>query len=564
MPEADWIVVGGGTAGCVLANRLSAGGARVVLFEAGRDLPPGQEPEEIRSNQPSVILRGTRYLWPRLVATVGAPGPDGRSPPPRLYEQARVLGGGSAVNAQLANRGLPRDYDEWARLGAAGWHWDGVLPYFRQLESDRDFDGPLHGRDGPVHVERVLPPAWSPFSRALARAFDAAGYARLDDQNAEFGDGYFANAYSTRDGVRVTAAGAYLDASVRRRANLLVRTDATVESLLFEGSAVVGVRVREGGVARPWRARRVVLTAGALHTPALLLRAGIGPGDELQALGIAVRASRPGVGRNLMEHPATALAAWVPPAWRSIGPAPRSGHVNLRFSSQVAGAPPSDLYAAFNSRAAWHGVGQRLAFCFVWLNKPDSRGRVRLRSPDPDAEPDVEFRLLEAPGDVARLASGVATVAACLAHEATTGAVRHPFPAAFSPRLRRASQIGARNRIVLGLAGRLLDGPGWLRETLLRRVITQGDALDALLADPALLASYLRRNVTGVWHACGTCRMGDPLDPATVTAPDGRVLGVDGLWVGDASLMPAIPSANTNLPTFMVAEKIAAGLVRAA
>ena len=269
--------------------------------------------------------------------------PDAPRPRELQYEQARVLGGGSSINGQLANRGSPADYDEWEQRGAAGWRWDTVLPYFKKIERDIDFDGPLHGSDGRIPVRRVFPDNWSDYAKAVAEAFKLAGYRYVPDQNGEFQDGYYPLTMSNLYDRRVSAAVGYLGATVRQRDNLTVLTETQVSELLFEDARCIGIRATVGQQAMEFRANEVILCCGAIHSPAVLLRAGIGPVGHLREMGIPVRANRPGVGQRLMDHPSISVASYLKPGARKNPYSKRSLHLGMRFSSGIDGAPAGDM-----------------------------------------------------------------------------------------------------------------------------------------------------------------------------------------------------------------------------
>ena len=560
----DYIIVGGGSAGSVLANRLSARARnQVLLCEAGEDTPAGRVPETILDTHAGVASRDPRFLWHRLqVTTEATPHNQPDAPSPRLvrYEQARVMGGGSSINGQLANRGSPADYDEWELRGAYGWRWETVLPYFRKLEWDTDFDGPLHGSSGPIPVRRVFPEDWSTHAKAVAEAFRLSGYKYIADQNGDFEDGYHPLAISNLYDRRVSAAIGYLGPVIRQRANLSILANTHVCELLFEGKRCVGVRAMVGHQEVIFRAHEVILSCGAIYSPAMLLRAGIGPVASLRELGIAVRAHVPGVGRGLMDHPSISVASFLRPHAR-INPHNTHSHLlGMRFSSGLADTPPGDM--ALTVTTAFR---ERIAVITVWVNKTYSdAGQVQLASPDWQEEPRVDFNLLADHRDLIRLLDGFRRMAMLHDLPSMQAATTDPFPASFTDKVRSVGDIDPRNKLrtlknkfVTQAGALLLDGPAPLRRFIMRRFILESPGLKQLLRNSECLEDYLRKTTVGVWHCSCSCRMGSDSDPMAVTSPSGKVREVDNLRIVDASIFPTTPCANTNFPTMMVAEKIA-------
>lgn len=561
--EFDYIIVGGGTAGSVLANRLSARSAnKVLLCEAGQDTPHGKVPEAILDTYPGTAYLDQRFHWTQLKVTtevISHNNPEATKPPKRKYEQGRVMGGGSSINGQLANRGAPTDYDEWDARGARGWNWDNVLPYFKKVERDMDFDGPYHGKEGRIPVRRIFPDLWPEHAKAVAKALEQTGFEYLPDQNGEFKQGYFPIAISNAYERRVSAAIAYLDPGTRMRENLTISADTQVSSLIFEDGRCVGVNALVGGRAQEFRGREIIMSCGAIHSPAHLMRAGIGPAGHLRDMGIEVRAHRPGVGQRLMDHPSIALASFVKPHARVSDEFTRR-HIMLawRYSSNMHAAPANDMFVAAATKSSWHAVGEQMASLLIFVNKTYSEtGQIKLQSPDWRAEPEVEFNLLSDQRDLERLMDGFRKLGLLQMLPAMQEVTADPFPASYSDKVRQVGVINRKNKFLTGVMAKLLDGPAPLRRFLLQKFVMEGFTLEQVMTDDEALEAFVRKAAVGVWHASCSCRMGEPDDPMAVTDPAGRVYGVEGLRVVDASIFPVVPCANTNFPTLMTAEKIA-------
>lgn len=545
-----YVIVGGGTAGCVLAGRLSeVADNRVVLVEAGKDFPADGVPEDIAASYAGRALYNRDYFWAGLKAARNDVSPA------TPYEQARVIGGGSSINGQVALRGSPADYDRWEELGARGWNWRSVLPYFRKLETDLDFVNQYHGAEGPISIHRVPESQWDGFTTSVVKHWRAEGFRRREDMNGSFEDGFASVPISHDRTARASTATGYLSPAVRRRSNLTIMTETEVDRIVIESGRATGIEARRNGEPVTLKADHVVLCAGGLKSPWLLMKSGIGAASELSASGIRPLLERSGVGKNLQDHPTVSIVAYTAPAGRRK--AFRHNYVNLVYSSGIDGAPAGDMVMSVICKTAWHALGDRLGALSTYVGKPYSRGWLTL---DPDAGatgPKVNFNWLSDERDVDRACQSFRMMAAMLRAPDVTPAVLEIFAAGFSPRVKKVGALTTYNRLTTELAGLTMDASSFMRHQIIRNFASDGPTIDELLADDGALRDYLRATTTGIWHPCGACRMGASDDPMAVVDPNGLVIGMENLSVADASIMPEIPTTNLNVPTIMVAEHIA-------
>lgn len=495
----DVIVVGAGSAGAPAAAALSADPAvRVLLIEAGRDWRAHEAPAAMLSANINPFMNDiahqAQWQWPGLQSR------RTRAQAPRFYWRGRGLGGSSMVNAQIAIRGVGEAFDGWAEAGCEGWGADSVLSAMDGFEDDPEAGRP----GGPLPVYRAPQDRWGPVDRALRDAALALGYNWNPDLNARGGEGVSCYPINSRDGRRVSVNEAFLEPA-RTRPNLTIMGDALVDRVVFDGRRATGVRLRHDGALRTMGARQVLLCAGAVHTPAILMRSGIGPAGTLQALGIGVVHDNPHVGQHFMDHPVIRMTLPLAPAAISVDPNARHTNCCVTYSSGLGGGGRRDMILiGFNHRGLGTGglpsgegaIGASVFDAF-------SRGSVALASADPAVEPVVDENMLDDPRDRMRMRDAVRRLAAIAAHPAVAG----------------------------------IAGPITLGES--------GLSFPAALALPeAVLDSLLLEQAADIQHAAGTCRMTAYEDPRGVVDPDLAVKGVESLQVADASIMPTDCRAN--------------------
>jgi choline dehydrogenase len=511
--QYDDVIVGAGSSGAVVAARLSEDSNRsVLLLEAGPDYRTIEEtPHDLLRTM--VSLADHDWGWTAWAT------------PQReiIYTRGKVTGGCSAVNVSIAIRGAPADFDEWAVLGNDEWNFAKVLPFYRKLEHDADFGGDVHGKGGPIWIERSKRSNWHPIVGAFHASCRAMGFPDSPDFNDPESTGVGPSARNVRDGIRVSTAIGYL-APARSRLNLTIRGGCLAKRIAIENGRAVGVEVEAGGSRQLVYGKRITISAGAVASPGILMRSGIGPRSELERHSIRAVVDAPGVGANLIDHPRVVMEADLSSEAIRLSEGTYHSRPSAMLRYTASGSNEfNDMQLCFMPMINWMMSGFPVEpsippklLVFPALQRPRSRGRLTLRSANSDDQPNIELNYLAEHEDMRRMIDG----------------------------MRLAWRVMHQPALAAGWQGPLVSATGQLFD-------------EATVASDSALMDFIRANCSTLYHPVGTVKMGPASDPMAVVDQYCRVRGVEGLRVVDASVMPNIVRANTNLTCIMISERVA-------